>query len=545
MDTANSKTGTTDRMRTTDRKANTTERKMEGYPIGQQDFSKIRESNCIYVDKTMYIERILRQKSQYLFLARPRRFGKSLFLSTLRYFFEGRRELFKGLYIDSYAWGWKEYPVLYLDLNPLQYEETGLLDSHLDNCFQIWEDRYGVEFHSDNLSIRFRNIIAAAHKKTGGEVVILIDEYDKPLVGNLNDEGLFGHYRTRLSSIYSNLKSSAEHIKLAFLTGVSRFSKLSVFSDLNNLNDITFDDEYADICGITEQQLFDYFTEGIRKLAETEDVSYEEACGLLKVNYDGYRFARNGSDIYNPWSVLCCMEKSRIGSYWSATGIPKLIAESLLLSEADLEENLNAECDLDTLQGLDLKSPDSLALLYQTGYLTIKSYDKETQLYRLGLPNKEVSNGLFKFLLPLYMSTAGIKPEIVVSDIIKHMRRGEPQKMMESIDVFLAGIPYDMKMEDENNFHNALYILLKLIGAQVDTEVRTSDGRIDLVVQTSRFIYIIELKFDSDPQTAIRQIEEKQYALPYLRDTRRIFCIGANFNPVTRRLDAPEITEWP
>ncbi|MDE7496670.1 MAG: AAA family ATPase, partial [Muribaculaceae bacterium] len=269
------------------------------YPIGQQDFKTLRKLGYIYVDKTRFVYKVTRG-SQYLFLARPRRFGKSLFLSTLRYFFEGERDLFKGLYINSTDWKWEHYPVLRLDLNVEKYSEPGKLDSILNGYFSKWEEEYDVTTKESELSLRFRNIIEAAHRKTGQQVVILVDEYDKPLVGNLNKIENLEHYREKLSSVYANFKSSAEHIRLVFLTGVSRFSKLSVFSDLNNLDDITFDNAYADICGITEEELLETFTTGINNLAHEKDLSYEEAISLLKKNYDGYRFAAKGSDIYNP-----------------------------------------------------------------------------------------------------------------------------------------------------------------------------------------------------------------------------------------------------
>lgn len=513
------------------------------YPIGQQNFKMLREGNCIYVDKTSYIEKIIRQDSRYFFLARPRRFGKSLFLSTLRYFFEGRRDLFKGLYVDSIDWDWKEYPVLNLDLNTDRYADPGLLDDILNRLFQQWEEKYCIIPTDTEHSQRFATIIKRAHETTGQEVVILVDEYDKPLVGNLNKDSNFEHYRTKLASLYSNFKSSAEHIKLVFMTGVSRFSRLSVFSDLNNLNDITFDDAYGDICGITEKELLDYFHIGIKNLAENRGVCFDEICRLLKRNYDGYRFAPGGSDIYNPWSVLNCLQKCRIGYYWNQTGIPTIIAETLRNTDDDLKKILNTRCDPSTLEGLDLKSPDPLALLYQTGYLTIKDYDPDMDLLTMGLPNREVTDGLFKILLPYYVKVRRGSTEGVIRDILNDLLAGHPAELMKNIDIFFSGIPYDLKMENENNFHNALYILLTLIGVKVDAEVHTSNGRIDLVVKTPDYIYIIELKFDRDSATAMTQIEEKDYARPYLNDPRRIFKIGANFSSETRHLDAPVIRE--
>lgn len=511
------------------------------YPIGQQNFKVLRENDSFYVDKTNFLEKIVRNSNQYYFLARPRRFGKSLFLSTLQYFYEGNRDLFKGLFIDTVDWDWVPYPVLRIDLNIEKYEETGMLDSVLNTYFEEWETEYGITENNDSISIRFRNIIKAAHEMTGRKVVILIDEYDKPLVGNLNKDLVFEHYRAKLASVYSNFKSSAEHIKLVFLTGVSRFSKLSVFSDLNNLNDITFDDDFADICGITERELFENFSSGIKALSEKYDVTYDEACHLLKTNYDGYRFASAGSDIYNPWSVLNCLSKRKILNYWSLTGKPTLIAEALKNLDSDLEKTFNSRFPLRKLAGLDLKSTDPTALLYQTGYLTIKEYDFRKDSVLLGVPNKEVKESLFEELLPFYLQVKRGEPTGIVFDIIEDIREGCPQQMVKHLDIFLSGVPYDMKMDDENNLHNAIYILLTLIGVETETEVHTSDGRIDLVIKTSNYIYIIELKFDKSPQDAMKQIEEKHYDFPYSNDPRKLFKIGLNFSTQTRHLDLPII----
>ena len=514
------------------------------YPIGQQNFRELREDGCLYVDKTKYIAKILESKQRYWFLARPRRFGKSLFLSTLEYFYKGERELFKGLFIDSADWDWESYPVLRLDLNVEKYKEEGLLDTVLDNYFTKWEKEYGVKDVKSNLSARFQNIIEEAHRMTGRQVVILVDEYDKPLVNNLNNEGGFEYYRDRLAAVYSNFKSSAEHIKLVFLTCVSRFSKLSVFSDLNNLRDITFSDDFAGICGITERELHDNFQSGIGKLAEYNGISHSDACAMLKENYDGYRFSMKGGDIYNPWSLLNAMAEMRVSNYWSLMGDPTIIAEALKNMNANLEKILNSRFRFRILAGMDLKNADPTALLYQTGYLTIKDYDLRTDTVTLGVPNKEVKESLFEHLVPFYIDVKSGTPLGVVFDIIDDMREGRPDGLVRDLDIFLAGVPYDMRMENENNLHNAIYILLTLIGTETEAEVRTSEGRIDLVVKTHDYIYIIELKFDRSAQTALEQIKEKEYALPYAADGRRIFLIGLNFSSKTRHLDAPEVEEF-
>lgn len=513
------------------------------YPIGEQDFKSLREMGCVYVDKTHFIERIISAGSQYLFLARPRRFGKSLFLSTLRYFFEGQRALFSGLHIDGAEWNWEPYPVIRLDLNTERYAEAGVLDKILDNLFNEWEVMYGVKSKAADMSSRFRNIIKAAHESTGKQVVILVDEYDKPLVSSLGDDSNFEHYREKLASLYSNFKSSAEHIRLVFLTGVSRFSKLSVFSDLNNLRDISLDNDYADICGITERELADNFAYGIGRLADNYGLSAEQVSMKLKDNYDGYRFAEKGSDIYNPWSLLNCLSSSEIANYWNHTGMPTIIAESLKRVDADLEDVLNSQCDRDTLMGLDLKSPSPLALLYQTGYLTIKDYDRELGVFSLGVPNREVMDGLFKVLLPYYVKVKRGDIGDIVFKLVLAMRRGEADMFMKNLQSYFAGIPYELKMDNENNFHNALYILTTLLGLHSQAEVSTSDGRIDLLIATDRFIYIIELKCDVSASEALSQIREKRYDRPFAADGRKVIRIGVNYSSATRCIEEWKIEE--
>ncbi len=507
------------------------------YAIGQQDFKQLREGGALYVDKTAFVAKIAESKTQYYFLARPRRFGKSLFLSTLRYFFEGKRDLFRGLYIDSINRDWTAYPVLYIDLNTDKYDESKHLEENIVNCLREWEKLYDVEKVSDDISVRFRNVIKGAHEKTGQPVVILVDEYDKPLVGNLNKDENFQYFREKLSSFYSNFKSSAEHIRLVFLTGVSRFSKLSVFSDLNNLDDISFTEDFADICGITEKELHDNFQEGISKLSETEGWSYEKTCEKLKRIYDGYRFSKFGSDIYNPWSLLKAMKYSGLENYWIETGFPTILAESLKRVNADLKNIFDTYCTEDDLKGLDLHSPRPLALLYQTGYLTIKSYNKKIKRLRLGIPNDEVRKGFFDMLLPYYVKCKTTTAKHLIEDISARFILGEPDAAMKSLQSYFAGVDYKLKLENENNFQNAFFLLTDLIGMETKAEVHTSEGSIDLVIETDDYIYIIELKYDHSAESALCQINEKHYARPYLTDDRKLFKIGVSFSSKSRCIE--------
>ncbi|MDE6291173.1 MAG: ATP-binding protein [Muribaculaceae bacterium] len=515
----------------------------ERYAIGQQDFRTMRERGAFYIDKTAFVEKIARSRAQYYFLARPRRFGKSLFLSTLKYFFEGRRELFRGLCIDSADWDWQPYPVLHLDMNTDRFTDPDALGDVLERQFRGWEEEYGISVEDRSYSQRLGTILEKAHEKTGRQVVILVDEYDKPLVSNLKNTDNFEAYRSQLASIYSNFKSSAEHLRLVFITGISRFSKLSVFSDLNNLDDISFDDEYADICGITEKELLADLHNGISELAAKRKEDFAATCLKLKQSYDGYRFAPEGSDIYNPWSVLSCLKKGRIGDYWIDTGAPSVIAEALHEAHVDIEAILNGEWKLRRLAGLDLRNANPTALLYQAGYLTIADYDMEYDEVRLKVPNDEVREGLFNDLLPIYMKGKEGWAEDVVCKLKKSIRNGDPERMMKELAAYFAGIPYDLKMENENNFHNAFYILTTLIGIDAKAEVHTSDGRIDLLIETPRYIYVIELKYDGTPDEALRQIEEKGYARRFATDTRQLFKIGVNFSSETRRIEGWSIME--
>ena len=518
--------------------------KTQAYPIGLQDFRTLREESYIYVDKTRYITELIRKKSRYCFLARPRRFGKSLFLSTLQCFFEGRRELFEGLDVESLDWDWEPYPVLRLDLNRDGYKAKGELDGVYDNTFRKWEAQYGVGDIAESFSARFENIIEAAHKKTGRQVVILVDEYDKPMVANINNRENIDHYREKLTSVYSNFKSSAEHIRLVFLTGVSRFGKLSVFSGLNNLVDITFLDEYSDICGITEREMLDSLRQGIHRLADKNDLPYESAVRELKRNYDGYRFSKNGSDIYNPWSLLNAMKDSEISNYWNDTGMPTLVARTLKRVDADLESMFDTYCSEDDLKGLDLLTPQPLALLYQTGYLTIKDYNPKIRRYRLGIPNEEVKKGLFNVLLPYYMqSRSGEEPKKLVGDMVMYFILGDADKAMKCMQAYFAGVHWKMRMDNENNFHNAFFLLMDLVGLDTETESATSDGSIDITVRTDDYIYVIELKYDGTAEQALRQIEEKRYDRKYQMDGRHIIRIGVNFSSETRCIEDWKIEE--
>ncbi len=510
------------------------------YPIGEQSFEKLRANGSVYVDKTLYIEKIIQSGSQYYFLGRPRRFGKSLFLSTLACFFEGKRHLFKGLYADSILWDWETHPVLYLDLNTESYSSAMSLPEILDYHLGIWEEKYGITASSDNVSLRFNRIIRTASQKTGKGVVVLVDEYDKPLVNNIHCPEQVETFRDQLASLYSNFKTCADYLRLVFLTGVSRFGRLSVFSGLNNLRDISLENEYAAICGITEQELIDNFCQGINDLAKDEGLSAKDAMAELKRFYDGYHFSRNLTDIYNPYSLLNAFEKKQLGNYWIESGYPTLLVQQLRKFDTDLGSLFEAECFEEELKQLDIDSSRPIALLYQTGYLTICGYDRTSRLYSLRLPNEEVKVGFLNFLLPHYADFNGASTSrFSVHRFVEEFRNGDVESFMKRLESLFASIPYDMHIDQERNLHNVLLMLMILVGLEVQTEYRTSDGRIDLFIKTDRFYYIIELKVNSSAKVALNQIKDKGYALPFATDNRRIIKIGVNFSTEKRR-----ITGW-
>lgn len=511
------------------------------YPVGDQSFASLRQGGYVYVDKTQYIEKLV-GRSKYYFLGRPRRFGKSLFLSTLKCFFEGRRELFRGLHIDSMDWDWQPYPVLHLDFNPQKFKMPGELDDFMEVFISRHEESYGIRPTARDHSSRLSALIREMARQTGKNVVILVDEYDKPLVTNIHNPQLYQAHRDKLGTLYANFKSSADYIRMVFLTGVSRFGKLSVFSDLNNIRDISFSNEYAAICGITQQELLENFTSGIDTIARIKGKSFDQTLALLKERYDGYHFTNECVDIYNPYSLLCAFDENALGNYWIESGTPSLLVKQLKRSHSDLTALMHTECGEEDLKGLDIESIRPAALLYQTGYLTIKHYDPEYELYTLDIPNQEVNQGFFEYILPFYSNLEDVSTKSLISTLLKDLNEGKADKFMKRLQTFFAGITYEMKLDEEKNVHNALFILFSLLGLKTDVEYHTSDGRIDILIRTPRYIYILELQHNGSARDALEQIKEKDYSLAWAMDPRPIIAIGINYSSKKRRLDEWEIS---
>lgn len=508
------------------------------YPVGLQHFETLRKDGYLYVDKTALVYR-LANEMKYVFLARPRRFGKSLLLSTLQAYFEGKKQIFEGLAISDLEQNWQASPVFLLSLARYNRSEEGSLQSLLSTTFGEWESQYGIVAAPGSLSDRFRRIIQTAYEKSGQRVVVLVDEYDAPMVAHLGDEERHRQARDLLKSVYVNIKDMDQYIRFVMLTGVSRFSRTSIFSGLNNLMDITMDVEYSEICGITERELQTYFKIGIEKLADNLASDFLGALNVLKANYDGYHFTKKSVDIYNPFSVLNALSRSEIGSYWFASGTPTFLIEAIHNTDKFLPEYFSEEAGERTLSDIDAYQNSPLALMFQTGYLTIKGFDTEDRLYKLGLPNEEVRQGLSNGLLQIYMDQDADATDKATRLIKRALRGGKPEEALQHIKSFLAKIPYELaKGKDEIYFENNLYLLFNLIGINADAEYRTSNGRIDLLVQMPQYVYVMELKLDGTPQEALAQINAKGYADQFATDPRTLYKIGINFSKKTRNIDS-------
>ncbi len=511
------------------------------YPIGIQSFESLRREGYVYVDKTarMYD---LTSMGKFYFLSRPRRFGKSLLLSTLEAYFEGKKDLFKGLALEKLEHEWTKYPILYLDLNTGEYDNIEGLDEILNINLIEWEQTYGSLEAEKSPGSRFMGVVKRAYEATGKQVVILVDEYDKPILSAINDEPLQEKFRRKLKSFYSVLKTQDRYIRFAFITGVSKFSHLSIFSDLNNLKDITLDKRYADICGISEMELHTYFEDSIKALADNKNITYDEACAKLKEMYDGYHFAPNSVGMYNPFSLLNALDQGQLGNYWYKTGTPTFLVQMLKDNDYNLN-NLEKEIITeDMLGGVETLKDSPIPILYQTGYLTIKGYDERFDGYRLSFPNGEVEYGFLKNLLPYYVDLGDKSEKNLIVEFIRAVESGKPEIFLSRMKTFLDGSDYRVAGKSEIYFQSVTYLIFKLMGVYTQVEYATSDGRIDVVIQTKDYIYLIELKVDSTADKALAQIESKDYAKAFASDKRTLYKIGVCFSSETRSINDYKIT---
>ena len=507
------------------------------YPVGIQDFAKVRTEGYAYVDKSALVYQLATTGSYY-FLSRPRRFGKSLLLSTLRAYYEGRKELFEGLAISELEKDWTAYPILYLDLNSRDYSHKAALVAELNRHLEQWEKLYGDEFKEREVEERFFHVIRKAYEQTGKRVVILVDEYDKPVLQSIDNAPLQDDFRRTLKAFYSNLKTCDEFIQFAFLTGVTKFGKVSIFSDLNHLTDISLDYRYTELCGITERELHHYFDESVEALAEFNQMTKEECYERLKTDFDGYHFYPDSVGIYNPFSLLSTLSSRQFKDYWFESGTPTMLVRQLQKTDYPLEEMTKEDITADVLNSVDAFNVNPLPLIFQSGYLTIKHYDKEFNTYTLDFPNREVEEGFTKYLYPFYTPTTLLgKSQFTITQFVRDVRSGNADGFMRRLEAMFADGDYQVVGKEEIYFQNTLYVFFKLLGFYVDVERHTSDGRMDILMQTKDYIYVLELKVNQSADVALRQIEEKGYADPFVSDSRTLYKIGVNFNSVTRKID--------
>ena len=509
---------------------------MKKLPIGIQSFEKLRKGDFLYVDKTRLVYDLAHSGGNYFFLSRPRRFGKSLLLSTLKAYFAGRKDLFEGLDVMNLEHDWKQHPVLHLDLNTGDYISVEGLWAMFRRHIEQWEKQYGIVPTQDDLPMRFVNIINALN-----EVVILVDEYDKPLLQTMEDVELQDRFRTILKSMYSVLKTCDAHIRFALLTGVSRFSHVSIFSDLNNLTDITLNNAYAAICGITEEELRTAFAEHISNLAKQQGTTDDDILAQLKNMYDGYHFTASMVDVYNPFSLLNAFYSRDLTSYWYQSGTPTFLIKRLENNHVEILDLSSGKLTANSLADTDSVGDNWLALFFQTGYLTIKGYNKITQSYRLGFPNREVEEGFVKSLIPHYTKRNVQQTSAFINGAYEALMSGDPEEFLRQMQIFLVGVPYELVRDDENYYQTVIYLLCRLIGFYTQAEYHTSYGRIDMVLQTSDYLYIFEFKIDLPAKVGARQIEERDYALPFASDPRKLFRVAVSFNTEKRNINAWQI----
>jgi len=511
------------------------------YPVGEQDFANIRKYNRIYVDKTALIYRLVGQGSYY-FLSRPRRFGKSLLLTTLKYYFEGRRELFEGLAIDQLETEWKRYPVFLFDMSRNKNLDVQSLNSMLNRMLVDYEEQYAVtRLSGDTFADRLGHLIKVAHEQTGLPAVVLVDEYDAPLLDVLADDDKMEAMRNIMRGFYSPLKAMAAHLRFVLLTGITKFSQLSIFSELNNLANISMLPQYDALCGITRDELLTQLRPGIENLAQCEGITFEDAVALLRKYYDGYHFSEGMTDIYNPFSLVKALQFEKVAAYWFDSGTPTWLIGQMRRFNTELTDMEDIELPAERFDRPTQHITSIIPVLYQSGYLTIKGYDRDTNTYTLGIPNLEVRKGLGNALID-YIATS---EEVLFNRDYLRMAFFRLQRhqcgiedFMEKLDTFYRSIPYDVSNDNERHFQAIFYATVAGFGADIMAEDRTSNGRADIVVRMPQDIYIVEMKYGKTIEEAMQQLHSKDYAAKFREDPRPVHLLGINIDRDTRGIDA-------
>ena len=502
------------------------------YPVGIQTFERIRKENKLYIDKTEYIYRMTHSGGCYFFLSRPRRFGKSLLVSTFESYFFGKKELFEGLAIEKLEQEWMEYPVLHFDMSGGKHMEKEQLEDYLSNRLEAEERKWGITHTKRGANDRLTELITTAYEISGKQVVVLIDEYDAPMLDVAHDKETLDVLRNVMRNFFSPLKMCEPMLRFVFLTGITKFSQVSIFSELNNIKNISLDDEYAGVCGITKEELLTQMSEDIDVLAEALEMTREETIAKLKENYDGYHFSPASPDVFNPYSLLNCFDDKNFGAYWFSSGTPTYLINMLRkfkVLPAKIGRSLARSSAFDApTENLKTITP----LLYQSGYITIKGYDKMSQLFTLDLPNKEIKVGLFESLLPYYLEGMYAEEgDVAIAQMSVLIRQGDMDGALRLLQEFLGTVPYCNNTNYEGHYQQVLFIIFTLLTHfVVDVEVHTPNGRVDVVMETEDTLYLIELKLNKSAQAAMQQINLKQYDQRFARCGKPIVKVGVNFD---------------
>lgn len=509
------------------------------YPIGIQTFERIRKEDKLYIDKTEYIYRMAHTSGTYFFLGRPRRFGKSLLVTTMQSYFEGKKELFKGLAIEKLEKEWTEYPVLHFDMSGGKHMDKEQLEEYLDYRLQEEEKKWGVTKPVKGANNRLIDLINTAYEKSGKQVVVLIDEYDAPMLDVVHEKEQLDMLRNMMRNFYSPLKYSEAKLRFVFLTGITKFSQVSIFSELNNIINISMSDEYAGICGITKEELLTQMSEDIDELAKSQELTREETIAELKENYDGYHFPAKSPDVYNPFSLLNCFSTREFGAYWFSSGTPTYLIKMMRKFKV-MPTNISKMYAKSSAFDAPTENMTAITpLLYQSGYLTIKGYDKFSKLYTLDLPNKEIKVGLFESLLPNYLEGMFAQNgDVAIAQMSVLIRQDNMDGALQLLQTFLGTVPYCNVTNYEGHYQQMLYIIFSLLtGYVVDVEVHTPKGRLDIVMLTHTRLYIIELKLNKNAQAALQQINLKNYAQRFALCGKPVSKVGINFDSTTGNIE--------
>ena len=509
------------------------------YPVGIQTFSNIREGNYLYVDKTKYIVDFREKKMKYVFLSRPRRFGKSLFASTLQAYFEGRKELFEGLAIADYEKEWIKHPVLHFDLSGAKHMSVEQLERYLADMLEEQETRWGYKTHQVDANLRLKDLVKKAYEQTGEKVVVIIDEYDAPLLDVVHEKDNLSQLRRIMQNFYSPLKMLDPYLEFTFITGITKFSQLSIFSELNNLDNISMFDQYSAICGISKTELITQMKPDIEALGDDLGMTYEECLTELTRFYDGYHFSKKSEDVFNPFSLVKALNARDIAPYWFGSGTPTYLIKTLQKYHVNVMDIEKKSCDVDDFDVSPEMMTSALPLLYQSGYLTIKKYNPILHRYTLEYPNREVKIGMLKSLSPNYLSPISLDNNSLVGDFLEKLYDADVEGAMVRLKAYLASISNRLSNKNERDFQTVFYLIFNLMGAHMKVEEDSAIGRADAVVYMPDAVYVFELKYDGSAEEAIRQIDEKGYLISYSADGKRLFKIGVNFDSNQRT-----ISDW-